>query len=149
MKVLIACSKKKLPAGVSPVPAYRLYQGALFQAQWEYARLALNASPVDVFILSAKYGLLPASEPVWYYEATLPGATKARLPWATRVWRDTQTRFLDGEEIYILAGRRYRDPLLSLMGDCFRVTNPIPAGMGYAEQVKWLTAAINGVNAPN
>lgn len=139
MKVLIGCCKRKMKSQ-QRLPPYRLYQGVLFRAQYRYASWVLEAELEDIYVLSAKHGLISyLSSSVAYYDETLPASARARVEWAEEVAMQIAATFTftPGERLYILAGKRYREPLIGMLGE-FEVINPVPAGMGYGQQVKWL-----------
>lgn len=141
MKVLIGCCKKKVlyPPGYK-VSAARLYQGLLFRVQLDYARDVWRVPDRDIFVLSARYGLVGLWQPIEWYEEMLPASRRARIPWAECVCAQAVERFGVREELFILAGARYRDPLTTMLEQSsmgFAVSHPVPAGMGYGQQVKW------------
>ncbi len=146
MKVLIGCCKKKVlyPPGYK-VSAKRLYQGLLFRAQLDYARDVRRVPDKDIFVLSARYGLVGLWQTIEWYEEMLPASRRARIPWAERVCAQAVERFGVREELLILAGARYRDPLMTMLEQSdmgFAVSHPpVPAGMGYGQQVKWFQQA--------
>lgn len=142
MKVLIGCCKRKTKAAIA-LPPYRLYQGTLFQAQLRYASWVLGADYADIYILSAKYGLISLLTPIEYYNGTLPAAEGARVAWAKKVSGQIAEAFAPGERLYVLAGSRYRQPLIGMLNG-FEVNNPVPAGMGYGQQVNWLYGECKG-----
>lgn len=146
MKVLIGCCKKKaLYPPSHKVQAVRLYQGRLFHAQLEYARDVWRVPDRDIFVLSARYGLVGLWQPIEWYEEMLPASRRARIPWAERVCAQAVERFGVREELFILAGTRYRDPLTTILeqpGVGFVVIHPVPAGMGYGQQVNWLRSGM-------
>lgn len=142
MKVLIGCCKKKqtLFPGTTKMPAGRLYQGTLFQAQLHYVSQVWRVADRDIFVLSARHGLVALWQPIEWYEEALPASRQARIPWAERVCAQASQRFGVREELFILAGARYRDPLMVMLEQSdmgFAVSHPVPAGLGYGQQVKY------------
>jgi len=106
--VLISCVSKK--RSVSS-PAKDLYISSLFQKNLAYARIL---KPDQIFILSAKYGLVDLEEVIAPYNVTL-NTMKApeRREWASRVLSQLSSRAdLTRDEFIFLAGNRYRENLL-------------------------------------
>lgn len=68
MIVMISCCKSKLEDGREH-PAAELYTSPLFRKSLEYARRITQDK--DIYILSAKYGLLPLEARVRSYDVTL------------------------------------------------------------------------------
>ena len=66
----IGCSKKKKS---SPCIAEKLYQGELFKKSLKYC---LQEKFDEIFILSAKYGILSLSDIISPYEKTLNNFSK-------------------------------------------------------------------------
>lgn len=75
--LLIGCSKRKYEGGLHtrPLPARRMYQGALFQLSLQYAEVA-GLRPL---ILSAKYGFIDPDEIIEWYDQKM--ATVYAGPW--------------------------------------------------------------------
>ncbi len=138
---LIACSKAKHPdSHHQPIPAKDLYTGQLFQAAWAYAN-ALGLADEQIFVLSAKFCLVKAWPALYYYDDTLTRQrVQQRRSWARGVLAQMEAAFtLEGLEVYVLAGKLYRQYLITPLEDKrARIHLPVPAGLGYAQQVGWL-----------
>lgn len=108
---LIACVKKKLACAA---PAKDLYVSTLFRFTYAYAQ---SFEPVAMYVLSAKYGLVPVDERIEPYELTLNNMrTEEIRAWAARVL--TQLRKVSDlrrDHFVILAGDKYRKFLVSEM----------------------------------
>ncbi|MGK9370146.1 DUF6884 domain-containing protein [Melioribacter sp. Ez-97] len=106
--VLISCVSKKLSHRAK---ARDLYVSPLFRMNLKYAQ---RFSPEQVFILSAKYGLVGLDEEIEPYDVTLNTmSVRERRSWAKKVV--TQLReYCDLEKghFVILAGQKYRQYLL-------------------------------------
>ena len=105
--VLISCSKLKR---TYPCEAELLYDvSSLFKKSLAYAKTISN----EIFVISAKYGLLPLNEVVEPYEETLNDKTNAELAvWGKRVAGQLAQRFsIEKTEFVILAGKNYYGPL--------------------------------------
>lgn len=134
---LIACSAKKAQTQTA-VPAVSLYQGQLFKAQLAYARTVLHADDHQIFVMSAKYGLVPLWEPICSYNETLVGMPLVkRKQWAQQVYDQLRSgRFV--HHVYLMGGRLYTEPMIAvLQSHGYASTVPHPSGLGYAKQVQW------------
>jgi cytoplasmic iron level regulating protein YaaA (DUF328/UPF0246 family) len=128
--VLIACASKKLPYKAK---AKEIYNSTLFKLNMEYAK---TFQPDDIFILSAKYGLLQLEDEIEPYNKTLNNLPEEEVKlWADRVLAQL-SRFVDlaKDEIIFLAGEKYRRYLIP------KITNyKIPLeGLGIGKQLKTL-----------
>jgi hypothetical protein len=146
---LIACSSRKNPEGRRALSARDLYTGQLFRAAWAYAATVLGLPGRDIFVLSAKHGLVASGCLLRWYDDTLVVQCRGRRQiWAAKVAAQLRARFGDSSTltVYVLAGRDYREflvPSLTALGAGVRL--PIPAGLGYARQVAWLKAQVAAV----
>lgn len=105
--VLIACSKTKL---CSEVPARELYQGASFKKSLQLAERHFD----DIFVLSAKYGVLPLDQEIAPYERTLKDMTKTeQTAWGRGVIKKLGKLYdFETTNFVILAGKRYYELLV-------------------------------------
>jgi len=106
--VLISCVSKKLP---HKAKARDLYTSPLFRMNLKYAQ---QFSPQQIFILSAKYGLLQLDEEIEPYDVTLNEmSAPERRRWADKVVSQLQVHCdLEKDHFVILAGKKYRQYLL-------------------------------------
>jgi len=105
---LISCVSKKRS---SASKAADLYTSALFKLNLQYTR---QLNPDDIYILSAKYGLVALDDEIEPYDVTLNtmGVTE-RKAWANKVIEQLASRCdLQQDHFIILAGERYRQYLL-------------------------------------
>jgi len=130
--VLIACCAQKL---ATTAPAAVLYCSPLFHKSLAYART--QTTDDHIFILSAKYGLVPLAQEIEPYEVTL---LTMPLPlvhaWADRVL--SQLRLVadvERDRFVLLAGARYRQFLVPRLRS---VSVPM-AGLGIGQQLHWLS----------
>ena len=154
--LISCCSQKSAAAG----KAKDLYQSDLFRKSFEYAKQELaplwiqNHGPGDnqIFILSAKYGLLDPHSFIHPYDKSLNFST----PWAQQHWsRCVFSQLLNeypGSEypsqIFFLCGQNYKKNLLTLVAGHFwrsDIRTPL-AGLGIGKQKQWLKNQINQVN---
>lgn len=143
---LIACCKSK-DFSLDAQPAEKIYTGQLFRAQLAYARQRLPDE--QIFILSAEYGLIALAHVIKPYERILSRMTHAqRVIWAGGVFRSFSIYCPDAKTVWMMAGRVYREHLVEwfdrgVVG--IDVLQPHPAGLGYAQQVKWYQEQVNAV----
>jgi len=106
--ILISCVKDKLK---TPAKAKDLYISDLFKKSYKYAQL-LN--PDNIFIISAKYGLLEPEHIIEPYDETLKTKSVAEIKeWSRKVIDALNEKTdLDKDEIIILAGSKYYKYLL-------------------------------------
>jgi len=100
---LIACVKQKLP---HKARAEDLYTSDLFRKHLEYAK---QRSPDAIYILSARYGLLPLDAEIEPYDQTLKTMSASQVrAWAQRVVEQlAQCADLRNDHFIILAGEAY------------------------------------------
>ncbi len=107
--VLVSCSAGKESQAA---PAEELYNSDLFKKQLEYAKKL--TSPNDIYIISAKYHLVPLRTEIEPYNKTLKEMpAPEREKWAEVVLKQLQQKGynLDKDKFVILAGNAYRQYL--------------------------------------
>ncbi len=131
--VLVSCVGQKLSHAA---PAADLYQSAWFRKARTYAEQVSKRW----YILSAKHGLLSPGEIVEPYEVTLNSMPASeRKAWAKRTFKQIEQRIPAGK-VVILAGRRYREHLETMLREAgYLVSIPL-AGLGIGQQLTWLMA---------
>ena len=109
--VLISCVKEKMPRRAK---ARDLYTSTYFKLNLKYAR---KLQPDDIFVLSAKHGLLSLEREIEPYEHTLNNMRSAEIKaWASGVLGQLNaTCRMDETEFIFLAGETYRKHLLPHM----------------------------------
>jgi cytoplasmic iron level regulating protein YaaA (DUF328/UPF0246 family) len=125
----IACSKKKSNVRAK---AKNIYQGQLFKKALLYCSFFYD----QIYILSAKYGLLSLDDIIDPYEETLNTKTeKQKREWADKVKKQMQQKEIEYELVDIFAGKNYYKYLKY---------NTVPladkSGLGY--QLQWLNNKI-------
>jgi hypothetical protein len=133
--VLISCASKKVPHRAK---AKDLYISPLFKLGLQYAR---SLNPDDIFILSAKYGLVPLDQEIEPYDLTLNDMPDRDVKvWAGSVIAQLgNAADLQRDHLIILAGERYRKHLLSHISI---YTLPM-RGLGIGKQLQFLKARIS------
>lgn len=117
---LVGCGKSKLP---QTAKVRDLYTGTLFRRSLRLASLMAEQEGGDVFVLSAKHGLLNLGERIAPYELALSSLPKrARMQWGERVVRQICDAYLIGHaadlrllSFSILAGAAYADAITAAL----------------------------------
>ena len=107
--VLVSCSAGKEN---KPMPAEKLYNSDLFKKQLEYAKKLTR--PNDIYIISAKYHLVPLRAKIEPYNKTLKDmSADERQSWSDTVLDQLKKKGydLDKDKFVILAGNSYRQYL--------------------------------------
>ena len=128
--VLIACVSKKKSRKCK---AKDLYDSPWFRLAYRYAQ---SLNPDQVFILSAKYGLVNPHTEIEPYETTLNTMSDRDITaWANRVMEALRKQTsVDKDTFIILAGESYRKNLVGQLRNC-----QVPMkGLRIGEQLKWL-----------
>lgn len=109
MIVFIGCGKKK---NNHKCEAQYMYLGRFFNTCLNYARTFES----DIYILSAKYGILHLSDEITPYDLTLNTMNKEeRANWYDKVKRQAKELHLDtDQEVIFLCGKNYYEGLLSI-----------------------------------
>lgn len=108
---MISCGKRKLS---QQAKAKNLFTSTLFKLSLKHAQ---QQRPNDIYILSAKYGLIDLDEIVAPYELTLNTMRIAeRRFWAERVLMQNKERtYLENDLFIILTVEKYREFLIPKM----------------------------------
>ena len=129
--VLISCVRKKLDRKST---AEKMYTSSLFKKILTYAK---SLKPSEIYILSAKHGLLKLTDEIEPYDKTLNKMfVDERKEWSKRVVNQLKSvADLKNDEFTFLAGDKYRKYLLT---EIDRVKIPMQ-GLKIGEQLQWLT----------
>lgn len=135
---LISCTAKKQKKRCKVVEMYE--PSILFKSSLDYALNQVDDKESQIYILSAKYGLLSLNEEIETYDVTLKKMKKnEREKWAKKVLEQMENIF-DMQNVYFifLAGEAYIKPLTQYLKDGM-YRNPIPKKYRiYGKRVKWL-----------
>jgi hypothetical protein len=137
MIVIVACGAKKIDREAR---ARDLYVGSYFKACLAYALTLAKAK--DVFIISAKYGLVGLNDVIEPYDKKL-GA-----PFSVTEFSLTDQAELLGlltKKVKVIGGRRY-------VGLCRKVWRkglvaPLEGKGGLGKQIQWMRRQTDGKNA--
>ena len=103
--ILIACGKEKRREASK---AKDLYQGTYFQKTLEYAYILSKKYKADIYILSAKYGLLELDTIINPYNFTLNDINERyKKNWSYRVIKELNKRIKKTDRVIFLAGKNY------------------------------------------
>lgn len=109
--LLLSCSQNKLTDS-KLLPAIERYDGPLFRVLRKFLReCPSQAAHVNTFILSAEYGLIPATESIFWYDRRLTSQRAVRLqPQVRRKLEQVlnQERY---KELFICMGQDYHKVL--------------------------------------
>lgn len=128
MNIFLACTKTKADKKCA---AKDMYTSDLFKKSYQYAeKLGGN-----IWILSAKYGLLSPGDIIAPYNQTLVGASEMECKkWAYKVYCQMVDKQIDFEEEAIfLCGTNYRKYLITK----FKKASAPLAHMGIGRQLKF------------
>lgn len=114
--VFIACVKTKNSRACK---AKDMYISPMFQKAYEYA--LRNTDEANIYILSAKYGLIHNSEIITPYELTLNTMTdKQRKIWSYNVIQSMKKKGIPLDaRIMILGGENYRGYIMQVLKNSF------------------------------
>ena len=132
--VLIACASKKLSHAA---PAGELYTSPLFRLSLAYAR---KLQPDDIYILSAKHGLLDLDDVIEPYDTTLTRMSSTDVKqWAHEVLEKLRSRAdLKHDHFILLAGDRYRRYLAPHLTRHEVPMEGLPIGKQLQQLRRWL-----------
>ena len=132
---LISCVKSKREGRH---PAKELYTSPLFRKMLAFAE---SRKPDLIYVLSAKYGLVPIEKEIDSYEQTLATMSKAeRYLWANQVVTDlSKTCDIQRDQFLLLAGRIYGEHICSRLGG---VEVPM-RGLSMGRRLSWLNKQLN------
>lgn len=133
--VLISCVSKKKNIRCK---AEELYISPLFIKSLKYAK---QLNPDNIYILSAKYGLVRNDEFLEPYNLTLNNFSKdERIEWSNKVIEKLKSvTSIDSDNFIILAGNNYYEYLINKLK---HYELPLD-GLGIGKRLKWLDEHIN------
>lgn len=125
MIAFIGCVKTKNPY---PCKAIELYDSPLFKKSVEYAR---KSGVAQIYIISAKHGLIPSDKFIAPYEETLNGKSDKHLKlWAYKVVKQADSIGIKrDEEILFLGGENYLKYLRLIYKNSHEPLKGLPLGM--------------------
>ncbi len=137
--VLLSCTKSKTPY---PAPAQELYSASpMFQKTLEYGK---SLKPDKMYILSAKYHLVPLNKILKPYDLTLKDFKKEeKNKWGEETYKEMKQKGLNFKEdkFIFLAGNEYIKPLLNYIPQQ-NIEVPM-VGKRFGERLQWLNKQLN------
>ena len=135
MIMFLSCTKLKRN---SPCKARDMYISDLFQKSLAYA---MQLNPRNIYILSAKYGLLGLDDYIEPYNQTLNDMhEEERKRWAYKVYRQCESKGISyDEEAIFLCGNNYRKYLMQK----FKKSSAPLGDMRIGEQLKFYKNNVN------
>ena len=134
---LVSCSNgKSLDEGsTDKVAAKDLYNSDLFNKTRRHA----EANGDAWYILSAKHGLVDPEEKLGHYNLSLNDlGAGGRREWGKRVLKEIKATIPDGSNLVVMAGRKYRDPLMEGLKDQGHAVEVPMEGLGIGSMKAWL-----------
>lgn len=144
--LVLACSAtKRADAGL--LPAIERYDGSAFRVLRRFRERG-GAMP-KVWIFSAKFGLIPGDKPIPDYDQRMNAQMKGAWIWQGGPWRLTWRELLlahdTGSDLFVTAGKDYRDVLTSWRDSCPSVVKEYPHAIGgVGEQLGQLKRWLEG-----
>lgn len=134
--VLIGCGKRKRKEASK---AKDLYQGSYFKKNLEYAYILSKKYKADIYILSAKYGLLDINKIINPYDFTLNNVNERyKKNWSYRVIKELDKKIKKTDRVIFLAGKNYNKYL-----KMYYKNNSEPLeGLGMGKKMKKLNELI-------
>ena len=137
MKVFIGCGKKKNNVECE---AKDMYLGDYFKTCLQYARTFTTDE--NIYILSAKYGVLQLNTVITPYDKTLNRATKKEYElWFEKVTEQLkELNISDNEKVVMICGKNYYKKLTN----CFNeIETPLEQYKGMGYQLKFMKEELN------
>jgi hypothetical protein len=128
LNIIITCGKKKIP---QKAKAIDLYTGSYFIAMRDWARIQVEKDE-NIYILSARYGLINAETEIEPYEQKLGEVGSVSRETVKNQLSDEITK----KEIWFVGGKAYKDFLIPLIPNL--KTLPAFNQMGMFDQISFL-----------
>jgi hypothetical protein len=139
--VLLSCTKSKLD---HKAPAQELYSvSPTFQKTLEYGK---SLKPDSMYILSAKYFLVPLNKELAPYDKTLKEMPKDKKEaWGEEVLKQMKSKGINPKEnkFIFLTGTEYMKPLLKYIPES-NIETPLK-GKRMGERMQWLNSKIKQI----
>jgi hypothetical protein len=103
--LIIACSQRKR-LDVAFLPAIERYDGPAFRVLRRYNRLTQDAD-LSVYILSAKFGLIPSTVPIPFYDKKMTSKRADYLKASVMAATFTAIKHHKPSQVFVCAGKTY------------------------------------------
>ena len=108
-----------------------LYIGDLFKKSLNYCLQNYD----EVYVLSAKYGLLHLEEEIEPYNVSLHSKTiRERKEWAYKVYKQIEEKIGLNNKFYLYTGKLYREYLLRVLNSEAPLSKLTNNGLGYQKK---------------
>lgn len=134
---LISCTANKQKYKCKAEEMYS--KSNLFRLSLSYALERVDDKDSQIFILSAKHGLLSLLEVIEPYDMTLKRMNKSEIiTWGKKVYKQMKEKLdLKNTKFIFLAGQSYIKPLEQYLNET--IENPIPVNKRMiGKRMKWL-----------
>ena len=140
MVVFIGCGKRK---AIKKCEAQSMYQGDYFKTCLRYAKVLTDNK--NIYILSAKYGLLHLTDIIEPYNITLNNSSKEyRQQWKERVLEQfRQENIVPTQTAIMVCGKNYWKQLADYFQE---VQLPLESFKGMGEQISFMQTEIRKHN---
>lgn len=132
---LISCTKQK--------QTYTCEAEVMYQPSTLYTKInryIQNMGFDEMYILSAKYGLLDKNKIIDPYDVTMLNMkSNDRKKWADKVFQELKKKISRDNQIYIFAGEKYRQYLIPKLEDAGYTCHIPLKGMQIGEQLQFLS----------
>ena len=144
--LILSCSQRKHPSQ-KPLPALERYNGPLFFVLRRFLReCPREAAQLDVYILSAVYGLIPGDFTTSFYDQKM---NRARLTWLQPQINTTFSNIIRNNYVSIcfVLGKTYLTAFNDFQNSIPALTESIvvygPIGKKQTQLKKWLWRNVN------
>lgn len=143
--IFCTCGSEKNPdSKKQPVKAEELYIGELSKKSMEYAKKQYSEYPI--YILSAKYGVLPLNKKIKYYDTYLGNFSKEQLEeWRNMVYNQLNSKgySLEDTKFIFLTGSSYYEPFTKDESKKMKhIQTPMEDCEGLGYMIQWLNDRI-------
>lgn len=134
---LIACTKAKQNYSCTTEEMYM--KSSLYRLSYEYCINEVKGNCSEIYILSAKYHLLPLSKKISPYNETLINMnSNKKKEWGQVVYNQMKETFdMNNTHFVFLTGKEYMQPIISYLKND-QYSNPIPQQYSLGCKMKWL-----------
>lgn len=134
---LIACTKSKQNYQCTAEEMYM--KSSLYRLSYEYCINFVKDKYSQIFILSAKYHLLPLFKVINPYNETLIGMnSNEKKEWGQFVYNQMRETFdMNNTHFIFLTGKEYIKPITPFL-ETYQYSIPIPLRYGIGDRMRWL-----------
>lgn len=144
--LVIGCSQRKVKTS-EPLAAVELYDGPTYRCLRKMCRGERNLENVDVLIISAKYGLLTAHQPIYDYDQhmTLHRSDELRPDIQDRLKHVISSKEGGYDEVFVNLGKTY---MKTLEGFDWGEVSILEASGGIGQKTSQMKAWLEKLSEP-